>query len=221
MIPAIIVIGSSGHAKVILDAVEAEGRYRVEGLIDSVNPDGPGVLGYPVLGAEARLPGLLTDRQVEGCVVAIGDNWTRDLVSTRLAAVAPSLRFVTVVHPKAHVGRGSVVGDGSVVLAGAVINPGSTVGRGCILNTNSSLDHDSWMGDFSSLAPNATTGGNVRIGDHAAVALGASVLEGRTVGRHTVIGAGAVVIDDVADFCIAYGVPARVVRTRREGESYL
>ena len=30
----IVVIGSSGHAKVIIDIVEQEGRYRITGLLD-------------------------------------------------------------------------------------------------------------------------------------------------------------------------------------------
>lgn len=77
------------------------------------------------------------------------------------------------------------------------------------------------MEDFSSLAPNATTGGNVRIGSFSAVSLGANIVHGKTVGHHTVIGAGALVLDDVPGFSVAVGVPAKVVKQRKEDDRYL
>jgi acetyltransferase-like isoleucine patch superfamily enzyme len=41
----------------------------------------------------------------------------------------------------------------------------------------------------------------------------AVILGGTTVGCCAVVGAGAVVVDDIPDYCVAVGVPARVVRT--------
>jgi acetyltransferase-like isoleucine patch superfamily enzyme len=106
-------------------------------------------------------------------------------------------------------------------MAGAVVSNGCTLGRGALLGTNSSVDHDGRLDDFASLAPGAATGGNVRIGACTAVGLGASIVHAVTVGEHTVIGAGAVVIDDVPDLVVAYGMPARVARSRSAGEPYL
>ena len=42
-----------------------------------------------------------------------------------------------------------------------------------------------------------------------------------TIGADTVVGAGAVVLGDLPDRVVAFGVPARVVRDREPGEPYL
>ena len=119
------------------------------------------------------------------------------------------------------VGAGLRVGAGTVLMAGVVVNSDSRIGAHCILNTRASLDHDCIMDDFSSLAPGVTVGGVARIGMYSAVSLGANIIHGKNIGAHTVVGAGALVQKDIPDHCVAYGVPARVVRPRAEGERYL
>ena len=58
--------------------------------------------------------------------------------------------------------------------------------------------------------------GAVRIGDGSDIGAGAIVLPGVTIGRGVQVGAGAVVGDDLPDFAVAAGVPARVLRLRDE-----
>ncbi len=216
----IVVIGSSGHAKVVVDALQCEGRYSIVGLIDATQ-SGAEVLGYTTVGREDDLRRLSKDHGLEGIVVAIGDNVVRARVIERLGAAHPQLGLVTAIHPSAVVANDVVIGDGSVILAGAIVNSGSTLGTGCIINTGASLDHDSRMADYSSLAPGALTGGNCRIGSCSAIGLGAVVKHGISIGDHTVIGAGATVLEDVESLRVAYGTPARVIREREVGEEYL
>ena len=186
-LPHILVIGSSGHAKVVLDILEKEGRFRVVGLIDSFRPAGETSFGYEILGSEAELAALARTHAVRGCLVAVGDNWKRSLVVENVRAFAPELEFITAVHPSAQIARGVTVGRGVAIMAGAVINSDCRVGDFCLINTNASLDHDGVMDDFSSLAPNATAGGNVQIGAFSAVSLGASIVHRRRVGGHSVV----------------------------------
>jgi acetyltransferase-like isoleucine patch superfamily enzyme len=108
-----------------------------------------------------------------------------------------------------------------VILAGAVVNSGSQIGPFSLINTKASLDHDGRMGSFTSLAPGATVGGGVEIGDFSAISLGASVIHRVRIGSHSVIGAGAVVIRDIPDRVVAFGVPAVVVRSRAPGDEYM
>lgn len=50
-------------------------------------------------------------------------------------------KYVPVlVHPSAVVAEDIQLGTGTVVAAGAVINPGARIGKGCIINTCSSVD---------------------------------------------------------------------------------
>jgi acetyltransferase-like isoleucine patch superfamily enzyme len=58
--------------------------------------------------------------------------------------------------------------------------------------------------------------GPVVIGDHAWLGTGVIVLSGARIGIGAVIASGAVVTDDVPDGAIAAGVPARVVKMRKD-----
>lgn len=218
----IVIVGSSGHAKVVIDIVEAEGRYAIAGLLDRFRQIGEQTLGYLVLGQEEDLPALRTRHALTGAIVAIGENFVRAQVAGRIEReLCPGLPFVAAIHPRAAVGRGAAIGAGTVVMAGVSVGPDCAVGRFCVLNTNSSLDHDSAMGDFSSLAPGVATGGKCRIGAYSAVGIGAALLHGVRIGDHTVVGAGATVLEDLESCRVAYGTPARVVRQREPGDPIL
>lgn len=217
----IVIIGSSGHAKVIIDIVQQEKKYNIVGLLDRFRDVGEKTLGYPVLGKEEDLPELMKTHALNGAIVAIGDNFVRSKVAERVQKICPDLPFVSAIHPKASIAMEVSIGEGSVVMAGVSINPYSSVGRFCILNTNSSLDHDSILEDFASLAPGATTGGNCRIGQYSAISIGAVLIQGVRVGEHTVIGAASLVMKPIGSFVVAYGTPARTIRDRKQGDKYL
>jgi sugar O-acyltransferase (sialic acid O-acetyltransferase NeuD family) len=217
----IVVIGSAGHAKVVIDVIEKEGKYKLVGLVDSFKQGLERIYGFGLMGTEDVLQPLVANGTISGGIIAIGDNWKRHLMAEKIKALVPDFEFISAVHPSAEIARGVKIGDGTVVMAGAVVNSDSRIGDFCILNTNASLDHDSVMEDFSSLAPNATTGGNVMIGEFSAISLGANIVHGHGIGKHTVIGAGALVLDDIPEYCIAYGTPAKVIRKRQEGDRYL
>ena len=77
------------------------------------------------------------------------------------------------------------------------------------------------MEDFSSLAPQATTGGNCRIGSYSAVSVGAVISHGIQIGEHTIIGAGSTVLNNLESFKVAYGTQAKAIRERKQGDKYL
>lgn len=217
----IVIIGSSSHAKVIIDIVEREGRYNIAGFLDRYRKVGEQTLGYRVLGQEEDLPQLATKHALNGAIVAIGDNFIRSKEAARVREVCPGLPFVSAIHPNASIAKNVSVGEGSVIMAGVAVNPCCSIGRLCILNTSSSLDHDSVMEEFSSLAPGVTSGGNCRIGAYAAVGIGAILINGIDIGEHSVIGAGSTVLNNIASFKVAYGTPAKDICDRKPGDRYL
>ena len=106
-------------------------------------------------------------------------------------------------------------------MAGTVINSSSTIGDFTIMYTKSSLDHDNILGNYASLAPNATTGGNVTIGDFSAIGISAAIKHGVTMGSHCVLGGGSILLKNCEHNTLLYGVPAKKIRTRETGEKYL
>ena len=216
----IIIIGASGHAKVIIDAIEVDGQYNIHGYIDSYKPQGKKILNYSILGSEDIIPELI-NKGINKGVIAIGDNYKRAKMAKKILKIAPNFQFISVIHPSAVVSKYVSIGRGSVILAGAIVDVDSKVGDFCIINNTANLGHDSTMENYSSLAPNTSTGGAVFIGKYTAVSIGANVLQSIHVGEHTIIGAGALVTNDIDSYKVAYGIPAKAKRNRKKGESYL
>lgn len=217
----IFLFGSGGHARAVLDVLFSEDQHEIVGIVDGSRKKGTTFSGLPVLGGDDEALELADSYDVNSGIVAIGDNWRRAEVVRTIEAQLSEFTWVSSIHPNAHVAPSSTIGVGCVVMAGAVVGPNSVLDDFCIVNTLSSLDHDGTMGSFSSLAPGAHLGGRTNIGSFSAVCLGASVIHGVEIGPHTVVGAGATVLGDLPPRVVAFGSPAKVVRQRAEGESYL
>jgi sugar O-acyltransferase (sialic acid O-acetyltransferase NeuD family) len=219
--PKLLVVGSSGHASVLVDAIELAGGYRVAGYLDDALPRGAVRRGYLILGGLNDAANICADQLINDVVIAIGDNWWRRKVYSDLTRNCPNLKFPIVKHPSALVAASAEISRGAAILASSHVGPGSRVGAFCIINTGSSIDHDCTMHDFASIAPGVFMGGLVQIGECSAIGVGASVSDRISIGSHAVVGTGAVVVRDVPDLVVTYGNPSRVQRSRREGEKYM
>ncbi len=213
----IAIVASSGHARVVADIIENQGLHQIVGFLDDNKDVGTPIGDYLVIGKSFDI----ATAGVEGAIVAIGDNAIRAKLARRIGEVAPEVRFVSAIHPKACVAKSADIGSGVVVMANAVINPHCVVGNHCIINTGAILEHDGIMLDFSSLAPGVVTGGNCRVGRFSAISLGAKIKHNINIGNDTVIGAASLIIQDVPSNSVCYGVPGRVVRQREHGDKYL
>lgn len=205
----VIVVGASGHAKVVIDILERAEVHRIVGLTNREGAGAP-LWDYPVLGKTAELPAIAARAGASGYVLGVGNNGVRRAVSQRMRAEAPSVTLYAAVHPSASIGRDVEIGAGTVIMAGAMVNPSCRIGVGCVINTGASLDHDSVMEDFASLAPGAVVGGTCRIGTEAWVGIGATVVQQICIGARAIVGAGSTVLRDVEPDVIVVGTPARV-----------
>ncbi len=204
----LLIIGSGGHAKVVIDIVTAMGGYEIVGLAS--NDDDPSrlVAGHRILSGLDYLESL-TDRAGH-FAMGIG-GWTdnKDRRRAYEAAIDAGLQPVTVVHPATSISPSASIGPGCVVFPGAVLNTDASIGVDTIVATNSSIDHESTIGDHVLISAGVTIGARVTIGDRAALAIGCVVASRVKVGTDTLVAAGAVVVDDVPDGAKVYGLPAR------------
>lgn len=88
------------------------------------------------------------------------------------------------------------------------------------------VHRDSVIGKHVTLYHQVTLGGRSDedssppvLGDHVEIFTGARILGSVKVGEGSVVGANAVVIKDVPDYCLAVGVPARIIDRRQAYES--
>ncbi|HEV2914540.1 MAG TPA: acetyltransferase [Pyrinomonadaceae bacterium] len=201
------IIGAGGHAKVVIGTLEAAGCKVKAVYDDDERRWGGRLLGVPIVGAVADLRAL-------GCVraiVAIGDNYIRKVIAEAL----PQLDLLTVVHPRADVHASVRLGRGTVVFAGAVIQPDAVIGDNGIINTSATVDHDCVLGDYVQVAPGSHLSGNVRLDEGVFLGTGSSTVPGVRVGSWTTVGAGCVVVKDLPPDVVAVGVPAVVIKSRK------
>jgi len=194
----------------VIATLEAAG-WSVAAVYDD-NPalwgGGQMILGHPIQGPVARLasmPGV-------SAILAIGTPAIRQ----RLAAELP-LDWISAVHPAATVHRSVRIGAGTVVFAGAIVQPDAVLGDHATVNTGATVDHDCVIGDFANIGPGAHLAGGVHIGPRTDLGTGCSLIPCVRVGEDSIVGAGTVVICDIPDRVVAVGCPARVLRTRDEG----
>lgn len=206
MSAAVFVFGASGHAKVVIDAIERAGRDKLLFICDDAEErHGTMLMGYPIVGGRNEL--LRRAGEAQRGVVAIGDNAARAHVAEWL--VEHGLGFTRVIHPTAAIGREVQIGDGTVVFAGCIINSGARVGRHAIVNTGATIDHDCDVADGVHIAPGVHLCGGVTVGVSTLVGAGTTVVPGVHIGARTVIGAGSTVLNDVAEGARVGGSPCR------------
>lgn len=205
----VFVFGASGHARVVIDILEAAGSAPIAFVVDD-DPQrlGGALRGYPVIGRDA----LLARRGEAGAgIVAIGANAARAAVAAWLAQ--QGLAAVSAIHPAAVIARDARIGAGSAVMAGAVVNPGAVVGSHVIINTGATVDHDCAVGDCAHIAPGCHLCGGVSVGAGAMLGAGTIVIPGVKIGADALIGAGSTVLKDVPAGARVAGSPCRPVES--------
>lgn len=195
----LVIIGASGHGKVIADIAILNGYDDIVFLDDDENIKT--CAGFPVVGRVADGIGMAGDK-----IVAIGNAETRERIQGELDYV------VTLIHPNAVISRRVQIGQGSVIMAGAVINSDSVVGDGVIINTGASLDHDCVIEDFAHVSVGAHIAGTVRVGKRAWIGAGAVVINNLNICGDCMVGAGAVVVRDISEPGTYIGVPAMRIK---------
>lgn len=197
----IVIVGSGGHAKVVIATVRAAGGDVIASYDAEPSRWGEEILGVPIKGPAS------SDEIGEGpAILAIGNNRARQSLATQLRA-----QWVSVCHPNATVHSSVSLGPGTVVFAGAVIQPDATVGAHCIVNTASSIDHDCIVGDFVHVGPGARLCGGVTIDEGVLLGVGAKVAPNLEIGPWSTAGAGAVCVVDIAGETTVVGVSARAI----------
>lgn len=201
----LIIIGASGHGKVLADIAAKNGYSEIVFLDD--NEDIHKCGDYPVIGKSSEVGKIVGD-----VIVGIGNSTIRK----RIQEIIPESRMVTLVHPNAIIANDVVIGAGTVVMAGVVINPGTKIGKGCIINTCSSVDHDCEVGDYSHISVGSHLCGSINIGKQTWIGAGATVKNNISIASGCMIGAGAVVVKKIDEKGTYVGVPARRIKMKQK-----
>lgn len=135
--PDCVVIGAGGYAAAVIDAIQESKCANIVEILDH-NPDrwNQAVLGYPISSGDDRLAGV-ADEGISHFCVGVGSVSVSGAEATKKlfdSAVDVGLQPLTVIHPAASVSRNASIGDGTVILSGAVVAARANVGFNVIVN---------------------------------------------------------------------------------------
>lgn len=199
---SVVIIGASGHGKVIADIIQKSGN-KVLGFLDD-NTELPDMfVGFPILGTASQYIEFLNMAEF---IIAIGNPEIREKIAENMKEVI----WHTAIHPSAVISDIDVrIAAGTVVMANAVINSGSVIGRHCIINSGAVVEHDNTIEDFVHISVGAKLAGAVNVGKSTWIGIGASISNNLNICDSCLIGAGAVVVNDIGTEGTYVGVPAK------------
>ena len=202
----LLIIGAGGHGKVIADIALKMNKWKSIAFLDD-NQNIKSSMGIDIIGRISDAYSFIKDCDI---FVAIGNNETREKIQNKLeleGAIIPVL-----IHPDAVIGEQVKLGNGTAVMAGAVINCCTMIGKGCIINTGATIDHDNAIEDFVHISPGAHTAGAVRIGNRTWLGMGCLVINNIDITSSCIVGAGSVIINNITEAGTYVGVPARKIK---------
>jgi len=217
MIHPVLIVGGGGHTKVLIEAIRLC-SIPILGILDA-DPTkvGTEISGVRVIGNDDMISEY--DPKKVALINGIGSiHHPKSRMTAFNKFKGRGFTFAVVVHPSTIVASDVVIGEGSQIMAGAVIQPGVTIGADTIVNTRVSIDHDCVIGDNVHIAPGVTLSGSVKVGDGVHIGTGATVIQSVTIGSNSVVGAGSVVVDNVPDDAEVFGVPAKPKKNSLMGD---
>uniref|UniRef100_A0A486XYC2 4-amino-6-deoxy-N-Acetyl-D-hexosaminyl-(Lipid carrier) acetyltrasferase n=1 Tax=Rheinheimera sp. BAL341 TaxID=1708203 RepID=A0A486XYC2_9GAMM len=203
---SIIIVGTGGHAKVVLDMVNSMGLHCIaattaDQLITAWR-------NLPVITDEQLLADYLpTDVELVMGLGFIPGNNTRQQLYDFFKS--KGFNFKTLCHPTACISPSAQLAEGVQVMAGVIIQADAHCADNVIINTGARIDHDTCIGAHSHVAPGAVLCGGVNVGRCVFIGAAATVIQSVTIGDDAVLAAGATIVTDVITGKTVRGCPAR------------
>ena len=189
---SILIVGGGGHAHSCIDVIEQCGDYDIKGIVDNNKNLGQTILGYPVVGTDKDLSTLRT--QFDSAFIAVGQIKSSNVRASLFETLRKlNFKMPSIISPLSYVSPHSRIGDGTIVMHGAIVNARVEVGENSIINSNALLEHDAYVGDNCHISTATILNGGVKIESKTFIGSGSVVIEGISVGEGCIIGASVLV----------------------------
>jgi sugar O-acyltransferase (sialic acid O-acetyltransferase NeuD family) len=194
----IVLIGAGGHAASCIDVIESEGRFRVAGLVGIASELHQRLCGYEVIATDDALCELA--REYRCALITVGQIKSGESrIRLYREACEAGFEMPTIFSPHAHISGHAIVGPGSIIMCGALINANAKVGSNCIINSHAIIEHDAEVGDHCHISTGAILNGNVRVGEASFIGSGVVTKHGTSIGAGCLVGMASVIRHDLPD----------------------
>lgn len=198
----LLIIGASGHGKVVADIALKMNKWQSIAFLDD-DESIKSSMGIKVIGKTDDAFTHINDCDI---FLGLGNNATREKFQEKLEAEGASIP--ALIHPTVVVGEQVELASGTAVMAGVVINCCTRIGKGCIINTGATIDHDNVIEDYVHISPGAHLAGTVKVGQGSWLGIGSVISNNVSITSGCKVGAGAVVVKDIKEAGTYVGVPA-------------
>jgi sugar O-acyltransferase (sialic acid O-acetyltransferase NeuD family) len=216
----IAILGTGGNCVDILDTISdinAERSaciYQCIGFLD----DDPATWGKEIHGVKVLGP-LDYASQLKNAFFVNGigspqNFWLKEVIIAK-TQLGPE-RFETIVHPSASVSRMSELGRGTVIFQNVTVTSNVRIGQHVIILPNTVISHDDVIGDYTCIAGGVCISGQVNIGRLCYLGTNSAIRGNLEIGDCCLVGMGSVVVSDIQENSVVYGVPARFIRKTRD-----
>jgi sugar O-acyltransferase (sialic acid O-acetyltransferase NeuD family) len=176
----IILIGGGGHCHSSIDVIEAEGKYRILGILELPELVGSKIMDYEVIGTDDDITRFATS--VGNFLITVGQIKSHEKRKQLFEKVKNAGGILPVIiSPLAYVSKSSKIGEGTIVMHHALINANVKVGMNCIINSKALIEHDSVIGNHCHISTGSIINGNVVAGDGVFFGSGAVSVQGSVI----------------------------------------
>tara|TARA_B100001121_G_C18520553_1_gene541117 strand:- start:113 stop:721 length:609 start_codon:yes stop_codon:yes gene_type:complete len=188
----ILLIGAGGHARSCVDVIESSGQFEIGGFIDKSNDSFEKNFQHSIIGTDNDLVELRS--KYECALVVVGQIKSPNR-RVKLFKTLKKLDFVlpVIISPKAHVSKKAQIGEGTIIMHGAIVNAYATIGKNCIINNKALIEHDAVIGDHCHISTGTIVNGEVIVGDKTFIGSGAVIRHDISIGSNCIIGAGEII----------------------------
>ncbi|MBQ9537263.1 MAG: acetyltransferase [Desulfovibrionaceae bacterium] len=187
----ILLAGNGITARIMYGYLLHDTRYQVEGCVvddDFVsNAVFKDVKSFKLSEIQQHFP----KDKVE-LIMAVGYaqvNQVRQSLFERLKDLG--YHFHTYIHPKSTILSDKPIGEGSILLPGALVEPNASIGRDCFLFGNVVVAHDAVIEDHCWLAAGCVVAGMARVGQASFLGVNATISNKVEIGAHNIVGGSA------------------------------
>lgn len=202
----LLIFPFNGNALEAMDCIE--GQYELVGFIDDTpEKQGPTKYGVTVFDRSAL------DKFKDAKVLAVpGSPASYKKRQDHIASLNISRdRFISLVHPKAAIGKHVSLGVNCLIMAGVVITSNARIGDHVCILPNTVIHHDAVINDYTLMGCSIAVAGGTTIGRNCYIGSGTNIMNGIEIGEFSLIGLGSNVLKSVPANSRIAGNPAKEI----------
>lgn len=189
----LVLIGSGGHSGACADIIQFLGKYKISFILTTTKEH---VNNKNILTYNQENLKKIFKKNIKNTHIGIGQITNLKLRSK----IFEELRLLKFIFPhfiskSAYASKLSKIGEGSIIMNGAIINSNTEIGKNVIINSGAIIEHNTTIGDNTHIAPGAIINGTAKIGKNCFIGSGSLIKQGLDIPDFTFVQAGRIILN--------------------------